>query len=165
MSERGRHLQFEVLFTAEGHNASKFRNDITVDLCGAHPRTDYLPSDEGVMHGGDGTAPYPLAYFTSGLTACIMTQLRAFSKRLRIHVTDIRVNTTCRWQAQQYGTEPYESQPDGFTLDITLDGDATVSDKKRLIACAAKGCFIEVALKPGVVKHRLRDGENWIELD
>jgi uncharacterized OsmC-like protein len=27
-------------------------------------------------HGGDRTAPSPLAYFTNGLTACMMTQIR-----------------------------------------------------------------------------------------
>ena len=156
--------RFDVIFEAEGHNRAKFRNDVTVQMRGAAPRTDFLPTDEGPLHGGDGTAPYPLAYFTSGLTACIMTQLRAFSKRLGIDVTEFRVNCRCHWEAHQTGNAPYESAPVGFTLDIDLEGGATDTDKRRLIAAAEKGCFIEVCLKPGIVKHRLKVGDAWVEV-
>jgi len=157
--------RFDVVFEAEGSNTSKFRNDCTVHLRGAAPRTDFLPSDEGSYHGGDGTAPYPLAYFTSGLTTCIMTQLRAFSKRLGIDVTDFTVNCRCQWEAEQNGKEPYRSRGVAFTLDIDLKGGASVDDKKRLIAAATEGCFVEVVLKPGLVKHRLKVGEEWVALD
>ncbi len=164
MSNGQSKTRFEVIFEAEGHNASKFRNDVTVHMRGAAPRTDFLPTDEGPLHGGDGTAPYPLAYFTSGLTACIMTQLRAFSKRLDIDVTEFFVNCRCHWQAEQTGTQPYESAPVGFTLDIDLRGSASEADKRRLITAAEKGCFIEVCLKPGIVKHRLKVGDTWVEV-
>ena len=156
--------RFEVIFEAEGRNTAKFRNDVTVHMRGAAPRSDFLPTDEGPLHGGDGTAPYPLAYFTSGLTACIMTQLRAFSKRLAIDVTEFTVNCRCHWEARQTGNMPYESAPIGFTIDIDLKGSATEADKRRLIAAAEKGCFIEVCLKPGIVKHRLMVGDSWVDV-
>jgi uncharacterized OsmC-like protein len=155
---------FDVVFEAEGRNTGKFRNDIAVHMRGASPVTVDLPSDEGPYHGGDGTAPYPLAYFASGLTACIMTQLRAFSRRLRIDVATISVNTRMEWRATQIGAAPYESAPAGFTLDIDLTGAATDADKVRLIEAAAKGCFIEVALKPGIVRHRLKTAGGWVEV-
>jgi uncharacterized OsmC-like protein len=159
-------MKFDVLFEAEGSNTSKFRNDCTVHLRGAAPRTDVLPSDEGAYHGGDGTAPYPLAYFTSGLTTCIMTQIRAFSKRLGIDVTDFTVNCEARWQAEMESPKhPYESRGVGFRLDIDIKGGASLEDKKRLIAAAAKGCFVEVIIKPGLIKHRLKVGEEWVALD
>ena len=34
-----------------------------------------LATDEGPFHGGDGTAPPPLALFTAALTGCLMTPL------------------------------------------------------------------------------------------
>lgn len=55
------------------------------------------------------------------------------------------------WEASQRGKAPYESAPVGFTLDIDLGGGASTEDKKRLIHAAAKGCFVEQSLKPGIV--------------
>ncbi len=156
--------RFEVIFDAEGRNTAKFRNEITVHKRLSHPVSVELPTDEGPGHGGDGTAPYPLAYFASALTACVMTQLRAFAQRLEISLTEFSVKTRCHWEARQHGRAPYESAPLAFTLDIDLGGDASQADKRRLIAAAAKGCFIEQSLKPGLVKHRLKVGEDWVEV-
>src|SRR5262249_5518877 len=150
--------RFDVIFEVEARNEAKFRNDITVHLRGAHPVSAELPTDEGAYHGGDASAPYPLAYFASALTACIMTQLRAFSRRLEIPLTTIAVNARLHWQASQRGRAPYESAPVGFTLDIDLGGDASADDKKRLLEAAAKGCFVEQSLKPDIVRHRLKVG-------
>jgi uncharacterized OsmC-like protein len=155
--------RFEVIFDAEGRNTSKFRNDIIVHKRLSHPVSVELPTDEGPGHGGDGTAPYPLAYFASGLTACLMTQLRAFSRRLEIPVGAFSVNARCQWEARQRGNGPYESVPIAFTLDIDLGEEALLDDRRRLIAAAAKGCFVEQALKPGIVKHRLKAGDQWVD--
>lgn len=154
--------RFEVLFEAEGVNKSKFRNDVKVHLRGPYAVSYELPTDEGGIHGGDGSAPYPLAYFTSALTACVMTQIRAFSKRLGISVDGFAVNTRCHWEARQVGNAPYETAPIEFTMDIAIVGPASDDDKRRLIAVAQKGCFVEQSLRPGLVKHRLWLGEEWV---
>ena len=164
MSEEPKGNVFDVVFEAEGRNSRKFRNDIAVHMRGAVPVSVDLPTDEGPYHGGDGTAPYPLAYFTSGLTACIMTQLRAFSRRMRIDVTTISVDARMHWKAHQRTEVPYESEAVAFTLDIDLGGGATEADKRRLVDAASKGCFIEVALKPGIVRHRLKVGADWVNV-
>lgn len=156
--------RFEVVFDVEGKNLAKFRNDITVHKRFRHPVSVELPTDEGAGHGGDGTAPYPLAYFAAGLTACVMTQLRAFSRRLGVPVGEFSVNTRCHWEATQIGNAPYESAPIAFTMDIDLGDEASEEDKRRLIAAAEKGCFVEQALKPGIVKHRLKAAGGWVEL-
>jgi len=156
--------RFEVLFEAEGVNKSKFRNDVKVHLRGPFSVSYDLPTDEGGIHGGDGSAPYPLAYFTSALTACVMTQLRAFSKRLNIDIEGFTVNTRCHWEARQIGNAPYQSAPIGFAMDIDIQGSATEADKRRLIAAAQNGCFVEQSLKPGLVKHRLKVDNAWVEL-
>ncbi len=156
--------RFDVIFDAEGRNTGKFRNNVTVHLRGSHAQSFELPTDEGGGHGGDGTAPYPLAYFASGLTACIMTQLRAFARRLEINVTDISVNTRCHWERWQTGNQPYESAPVAFTMDIELGGGASEADQRRVVEAAQKGCFVEVSIKPGVLKHRLKIGDRWIDV-
>ncbi|OYW57656.1 MAG: hypothetical protein B7X99_09920 [Rhizobiales bacterium 17-65-6] len=159
-------MKFDIHFDAEGSNTAKFRNDCTVHLRGAAPRTDFLPSDEGAYHGGDGTAPYPLAYFVSGLTTCLMTQLRSFSRRLDIDVGEFEVNCEARWQAEMDSArDPYVSRGVGFRLDIDLKGNASFDDKKRLIEAATKGCFVEVIIQPGLIRHRLKVGDDWVALD
>jgi uncharacterized OsmC-like protein len=157
-------VRFEVIFDVEGRNAAKFRNEIVVHKRLAHPVSVELPTDEGPGHGGDGTAPYPLAYFASGLTACLMTQLRAFSRRLGIEVGEFSVNARCHWEGRQIGAGPYESAPIAFTMEIDLGDALSEADKRRLVEAAAKGCFVEQALKPGIVRHRLKHGGAWIEI-
>lgn len=130
----------------------------------AHMRSYELPTDEGGIHGGDGSAPYPLAYFTSALTACVMTQIRALSKRLNITVDDLSVNTCCHWEARQLGNARYHSAPIEFTMDIDIKGGASDSGKPRLIEAAVKGCFVERSLRPGLVKHRLRVDGGWVDV-
>jgi hypothetical protein len=69
--------------------------------------------------------------FASALTACIMTQLRAFSRRLDIPLTTIAINTRLHWQAEQRGNAPYESEPVAFTMDIELRGGASTAEKQH----------------------------------
>jgi uncharacterized OsmC-like protein len=163
MSERDA-ISFDVTFDAEGRSSGKFRNDITVQLRGLHAQSFELPTDEGPKHGGDGTAPYPLAYFASALTGCLMTQLRAFAKRLRLPLRGVSVKTRCHWAASQRGDAPYESAPVAFTLDVDIDADASDEDKRRLLLAAQKGCFVEQSLKPGIARHRLKLAGRWEEV-
>ena len=156
--------RFDVIFDAEGICTTKFRNDVRVHLRGPYAVSVDLPTDEGPIHGGEGTAPYPLAYFTGALTACVMTQLRAFARRLDVAVGRIVVNTHCHWTAEQQGEAPYKSSPLRFTMDIDLGNDAAESDRRRLVDAARKGCFVEQSLRPGLVQHRLKNGDRWIEI-
>jgi hypothetical protein len=91
-----------------------------------------------------------------------MTQLQAFSPRLDIPLTTIAINTPLHWQAEQRGNAPYESEPVAFTMDIEPRGGASTADKQCLIDAAAKGCFVEQLLKPGIVRHRLKVCEDWM---
>ena len=161
---KGALIRGDLIFDAEGRNTTGFRNDVSVHLRGAHGQSFDLPTDEGASHGGGGTAPYPLAYFTSSLTACVMVQLRAFARRLKIEVGEIAVNTRCHWERTQYGGTPYVSQPVAFTMDIDLGPNMAEADQRRLLAAAEKGCFIEASLKPGIVRHRLKINGDWVEI-
>lgn len=155
---------FDVVFDCAAHSTGKMRNDITVRMVEPFPETFEMATDEGPFHGGDASAPPPLAYFTAGLAGCIMTQIRAFSKRMRIPIAGVKVAARLHWRGEQVGRDPYVTGPVGFSLDIELDSDAETDDQLRLIAAAKKGCFIEQTLaQPNSVAHRLKVGDNWIE--
>lgn len=153
--------RFDVIFEGSGKATGKMRNDISVEFATMKERFE-LATDEGAFHGGDGSAPPPLALFTGALIGCIMTQIRAFSKRLSIPIGEVEVNARLHWEGTQQGRDPYVTAPVGFHLDVNLDSDATAEEQQRLLDAAKRGCFIEQTLKQGLeVSHRLKVGENW----
>jgi len=152
--------RFDVVFEGVGRASGKMRNDISVEWPMMKESFE-LATDEGPFHGGDGTAPPPLALFTAALTGCLMTQIRAFSRRLNIPVGSVEVRARLHWQGEQNGDDPYVTAPVGFDLDVDLDSTASAADQHRLLAAAKTGCFIEQTLAQGLqVGHRLKlDGE------
>lgn len=153
--------KFDVIFEGVGRASGKMRNDISVEWPMQKERFE-LATDEGPFHGGDGTAPPPLALFTAALTGCLMTQIRAFSKRLKISVGTVEVRARLHWEGEQEGNEPYVTGPVGFDLDVDLDSDASEADQLRLLSAAKRGCFIEQTLARGLeVGHRLKIGDRW----
>jgi uncharacterized OsmC-like protein len=157
-------LRFELLFEAEGHNRDGFRTDITVHRRGRTVESFELPCDEGRIVGGGGTAPWPLCYFASGLAGCFATHLRSFARQLNINLGEFSIAARCRWEARQAGDVPYVARPIEFVLDVDLLGEISDADKRRLVEAAGKGCFAEQSLKPGLVSHRLKSGDAWIEV-
>lgn len=152
---------FDIIFEGTGTSTGKMRNDISVHFKTMDERFE-LATDEGPIHGGDGTAPPPLALFTAALTGCIMTQIRAFSKRLKIPIGRVTVNARLHWRGEQTGREPYTTAPVGFDLDIDFDSPASQADQMRLLDAAKKGCFIETTLMQGLaVEHRLNIDGQW----
>lgn len=152
---------FEVIFEGVGRSSGKMRNDISVTWPMMKESFE-LATDEGPFHGGDGTAAPPLALFTAALTGCLMTQLRAFSKRMKIPVTNVEVRARLHWEGEQEGNDPYVTNPVGFSLDVDLETDASTEDQHRLLDAAKKGCFIEQTLAKGlIVDHRLKIGGEW----
>ncbi len=155
---------FDVIFEGKGTASGKMRNDISVEWPMMKESFE-LATDEGPFHGGDGTAPPPLALFTAALTGCLMTQIRAFAKRLKIELTGLEVGARLHWKGEQMGNDPYVTVPVAFSLDVEVDSSASEDDLRRLIAAAKKGCFIEQTLAEGiVVGHRLKLGGEWHEV-
>lgn len=153
--------RFDVIFEGVGRSSGKMRNDISVEWPMMKESFE-LATDEGPFHGGDGTAPPPLALFTAALTGCLMTQIRAFSKRLNIDVRDVEVKARLHWEGEQEGDDPYVTNPVGFSLDVALDTDASAAEQHRLLDAAKKGCFLEQTLAKGlIVDHRLRIDDGW----
>lgn len=154
---------FDVIFEGKGVATGKMRNDISVEWPMMKESFE-LATDEGPFHGGDGTAPPPLALFTAALTGCLMTQIRAFAKRLKIDLRGVEVGARLHWKGEQMGNDPYVTDPVSFSLDVEMDCDASPEQQHELLAAAKKGCFIEQSLSKGViVGHRLRVDNEWVD--
>lgn len=157
--------KFQVVFDCDARAVGKMRCEMDVRL--THPEKLHweFASDEYGFHGGDGTAPLPIAYFMAGLTSCLMTQFRAFSKRLRVNVKDVNIYCECQWEATQVGREPYESSPKSIRMDMVVESDSTTEEITKVINAAKKGCFIEQMMnKQNNIEHRLKVGDEWINV-
>ena len=154
---------FTLKFTGNATNKGSMRNDIDVSFESMN-ETFKLATDEGAFHGGKGTAPPPLALFTASLCGCIMTQIKAFGKKLKIEVNEIEIDASMELQGEVLEEGPYKASCDGYNLDIDIISKEPIERKKKLLEAAINGCFIESSLKPGIVKHRLKDKENWVSV-
>ncbi|MBS27967.1 MAG: hypothetical protein CL566_03450 [Alphaproteobacteria bacterium] len=154
----------DIVFDAKARALDAFKSEVTVTSQYSNFSVT-LETDEGKLHGGDGSAPMPLHYFAAGSVTCLMTQMKACAKRLRIPIGDISMSANFHWRIEQSGRDPYTSEPVGFDIDIEVEGEAPVEDVKRVIDWAKKGCFAERALAvPCEVGHRLKVGDDWVDV-
>lgn len=154
----------DIVFDAKARALDAFKSEVTVTSQYSNYSVT-LHTDEGKLHGGDASAPMPLHYFAAGVVTCLMTQMKASAKRLRIPIGDISMSASFHWRIEQSGRDPYSSVPVGFDIDIEMNGDTPVEDLKTVIEWAKKGCFAEQALAlPCPVGHRLKVGEDWIDV-
>lgn len=155
----------DVVFTCKGTATGKMRNELDVQMVEPMLETFTLATDEGPFHGGDATAPPPLALFVGGLTGCIMTQLRAFAKRMKVQIDDLSVECKVVWQWTPKD-RIYETAPKSFEIDIFVASPNTMAEQLALIAAAKKGCFVEQTLaQPNVIRHRLKTADGFVQAD
>lgn len=153
-----------VEFTCSGNAVGKMRNELEVHMTKPSHETFFLATDEGSFHGGDATAPPPLALFVGSLTGCIMTQIRAFSKRMGVQLSDLQVNTKVQWNwiAKE---KIYETAPKSFEIDVMIDSSNSIDEVKGLIIAAKKGCFIEQTLgQKNSINHRIKTKSGWVDV-
>lgn len=167
---KSQQTSFDVVCEMEAKSVGKMRTEVDARMVVGpldSPMYEHhfeMASDEGSFHGGADSAPPPLAFFCTGLVTCLMTQIRAFAKRVRVPVGDVKVSADIKWEGRQTGRAPYTAHPIHFRLDIDLDTDASLDDQRRVLSAAELGCFVEATLaNPVPVEHRLRDGESWID--
>lgn len=154
----------DVQFTCTGTATGKMRNELSVSMVQPFEEHFTLATDEGPFHGGDASAPPPLALFVGGLTGCIMTQLRAFAKRMDVTLTNLQVDTRVVWQWTPKD-RIYETAPKRFEIDVMLDSPDPLDRQRALIAAARKGCFVEQTLgQANTIRHRLRTPDGFIEV-
>ena len=150
-----------VQFNCTGTAVGKMRNEMDVAMVLPFEERFELATDEGPFHGGDSTAPPPLALFVSALTGCIMTQIRAFAKRLGVTLDDLRVETRIQWHWRAVG-RVYETAPRNLEIDVLIDSPDPEDKVVELIETARKGCFIEQTLGVGnTISHRMKTADGW----
>jgi uncharacterized OsmC-like protein len=154
-----------VQFDCHGTASGKMRNDLSVHMRQPFAEGPFeMATDEGSFHGGDGTAPPPLALFVAGLTGCIMTQIRAFAKRMGVTLTNLSVDARVQWDWEAKG-RVYETGPRSFEVDVAIESPDAEDKVAALINAARKGCFIEQTLgRQNTIRHRMKTAEGWKEL-
>ena len=156
--------QAKVIFECTGKPVGKMRNELTVDMVSPLKETFELATDEGSFHGGDATAPPPLALFIASITGCIMTQIRAFSKRMKIEVSDLNIKTKFTWNWKKV-EDIYETSPEKFEMNIYIDSPESIEKVKALIQASKKGCFIEQTLsQKNTINHKLKSQNKWLDI-
>ena len=155
---------FDVIIRCNGVATGKMRNEAKIDIVEPFTESHELASDEGPFHGGDATAPPPLTYFVGGFVTCLMTQIRAFAKRLGVTLNDLDVHTRVQWNWKQAG-RVYETAPKSFEIDVLIDSPDPEEKVIELIETAKKGCFIEQTLGQGnTIHHRMKTPDGWKEV-
>ncbi len=154
-----------VTFTCEGRAVGKMRNELDVAMTAPMVEHFSIATDEGPFHGGDASAPPPLAHFIAGLTGCIMTQIRAFAKRMDVKIDDLSVNAEANWQWVPKG-RIYETAPTSFHIDVLLESSSPREDQIALIQAARKGCFVEQTLgQANSITHRIKTDTGLMPVD
>lgn len=152
----------QVRFDCHGQATGKMRNELSASM--QQPMVEgpwEMATDEGPFHGGDATAPPPLALFVASLTGCIMTQMRAFAKRLGVTIDDLSVDTRVVWDWRATG-RTYETAPNALEIDVMLDSPDDEARVVELIETAKRGCFLEQTLGvSNVIRHRMRTAHGW----
>ncbi len=154
----------EVQFNCTGTAVGKMRNELAVEMVRPFRESFALASDEGAFHGGDASAPPPLALFVAGLTGCLMTQIRAFAKRLGVTLSDLKVETRVVWDWEKAG-RVYETAPKSFEIDVLIDSPDAFENTVALVHAAQKGCFLEQTLgRQNTIRHRILRGTEYVEI-
>jgi len=155
----------EVQFNCTGHATGKMRNDLRVQMVRPFAEEVHeMATDEGPFHGGDATAPPPLAMFVGSLTGCLMTQIRAFAKRMDVTIDDLTVETRITWDWAKAG-RLYETAPKSLEIDVLLDSPDPLDKTTELINAARKGCFIEQTLgQANTINHRIKTADGFVDV-
>ena len=153
-----------VEFRCTGTAVGKMRNELEVRMTRPMEERFTLATDEGPFHGGEATAPPPLALFIASLTGCLMTQIRAFARRLDVPLDHLTVETVIEWDWAREG-RVYETAPKSFAIDVAVESTAAPDKVEALIRAAKKGCFIEQTLgQANRITHRMKRGDAWVEV-
>lgn len=124
-----------------------------------------MATDEGGFHGGDDTAPPPLAYFATGFAGCFLTQVRAFAKRMDIQFSALSTSGYVEWWIETDGRKPYTTGPQQFAIDLNCETTASTDRLIELVEAAKRGCFVEQSLVSVPIKHRINQNGQLTEVD
>lgn len=147
---------FEVIFDAHGKAVGKMRNEVTLTAKQPFQTTNMMATDEGPFQGGEDTAPTPLEYFLTGLVGCLMTQIRAFARRMDLKIDGLEVTCHAHWSAHPDEVGPYQGKPEGFSIDVRVTSTEAADRIEELVKAARRGCFVEATLgQVNAIEHHV----------
>lgn len=86
-----------------------------------------------------------------------MTQVRVFSRKMRIPIAAVTVDCRAHWRAMRDDLAPFPGLPVGFEMDVDVTTDESPERVAALVNAARRGCFVEQTLgQANAVTHRLR---------
>lgn len=116
-----------------------------------------IASDESPILGGEETAPPPLAYFTSSIAFCLMTQITRYANMRKLDLQDLKMTTIVHYRNKGSvlkGT--VEGIVDSIESTIEIDSSETEETINTLVRDAERGCYVHYALtQPMVVNNRI----------
>ena len=74
------------------------------------------------------------------------------------------VRARVEWEAHLDGPGPYVARGRAITLDMDIDSPAGLDKLRELVGVASKACYVE-ALLAVPVRHRLKRGDDWLDMD
>ena len=120
------------------------RNDIDVAFESMN-ETFKLATDEGHFMGAK-VQPSSFGIIYSFIMWLCDDTTKAFGKKLKIEVNEIKIDALMEWQGDILEEGPYQASCDGYNLDIDIISEEPIERKKQLLKAAINGCFIEASL-------------------
>lgn len=109
--------------------------------------THHLIADEPIEVGGTDLGPTPYGYLLSALGACTAMTLRLYAKAKQLPLTEVGVKLTHDKIHKEDGEQGGKSSKiDQINIQLTLEGDLSASQRKRLLEIAEK-CPVHKTLK------------------
>lgn len=149
----------QFVFRTSTLSKEKMRKESTVDvMLGGQVMLSYdIACDESELLGGDDSAPPPLAFFTSAIDFCIMTQISRYAHMRKLKISDVRMTTTVHYRNEGsvlQGT--VQGFIDKVESIIEVDSDESDETIEKLIQDAERGCYVQYALThPIEVQNKL----------
>lgn len=118
-----------------------------------------ITADEPESMGGKDQGPAPFEFLMAGLGACTSMTLRMYAQRKELPLEHVSVRLRHRKVEEENEDGGKPAQRDQFEREITLGGDLTDDQRKRLLQIADR-CPVHRTLESNVrIQTRLGDAE------
>lgn len=140
----------QFIFRASAISKEKMRKESSVDImstAGQVMLSYEIACDESHILGGDDSAPPPLAYFTSAIAFCLMTQISRYAHMRKLQIDDLQMKTTVHYRNEgsvlQGTVQGYVDKIESTIEIASAESDETL---EKLVKDAERGCYVHYAL-------------------